>query len=50
MQLTPSNIWSFQVFPRNGGRACPEHMVQEIKCELRPCGKCNYMVNRGLSP
>uniref|UniRef100_A0A914ZKI1 Spondin-1 n=1 Tax=Parascaris univalens TaxID=6257 RepID=A0A914ZKI1_PARUN len=26
-----------EVFPRNGGRACPEHMVQEIKCELRPC-------------
>uniref|UniRef100_A0A0R3S2S9 Spondin-1 n=1 Tax=Elaeophora elaphi TaxID=1147741 RepID=A0A0R3S2S9_9BILA len=26
-----------EIFPRNGGRSCPEHMVQELRCELRPC-------------
>ncbi|VDK29679.1 unnamed protein product [Gongylonema pulchrum] len=32
-----------EVFARNGGRACPEHMVQERRCELRPCAiqKCH---------
>ncbi|VDK86324.1 unnamed protein product [Onchocerca ochengi] len=32
-----SHAFSFYVFPRNGGRSCPEHMVQELRCELRPC-------------
>ncbi|MFH4976959.1 hypothetical protein AB6A40_003668 [Gnathostoma spinigerum] len=26
-----------EVFPRNGGRSCPEHLTQEIRCDLRPC-------------
>lgn len=26
-----------EVFPRNGGRSCPEHLVQELRCNLRPC-------------
>uniref|UniRef100_A0A183FSC8 Spondin-1 n=1 Tax=Heligmosomoides polygyrus TaxID=6339 RepID=A0A183FSC8_HELPZ len=26
-----------RVFPRNGGTPCPEHLTQELRCELRPC-------------
>ncbi|PAV72247.1 hypothetical protein WR25_00064 isoform A [Diploscapter pachys] len=24
-------------FPRNGGTPCPEHLMQELRCHLRPC-------------
>ncbi|CAD6198174.1 unnamed protein product [Caenorhabditis auriculariae] len=23
--------------PRNGGTKCPEHLIQELRCQLRPC-------------
>ncbi|EPB70350.1 thrombospondin type 1 domain protein [Ancylostoma ceylanicum] len=26
-----------KTFPRNGGTPCPEHLIQELRCELRPC-------------
>ncbi|VDD87724.1 unnamed protein product [Enterobius vermicularis] len=27
-----------EIFPRNGGKACPEHLVQAVRCELKTCG------------
>ncbi|CAJ0955610.1 unnamed protein product, partial [Mesorhabditis belari] len=26
-----------KIFPRNGGISCPEHIIQEHTCHLRPC-------------
>ncbi|CAJ0581508.1 unnamed protein product, partial [Mesorhabditis spiculigera] len=28
---------NIKIFPRNGGNSCPEHMIQEHTCHLRPC-------------
>ncbi|KAK5971839.1 BPTI/Kunitz inhibitor domain-containing protein, partial [Trichostrongylus colubriformis] len=33
-----------KVFPRNGGTPCPEHLIQELRCELRPCPSPQCMV------
>ncbi|VDN35856.1 unnamed protein product [Cylicostephanus goldi] len=29
-----------KTFPRNGGTPCPDHLIQELRCELRPCLSC----------
>ncbi|KAI6174475.1 F-spondin [Aphelenchoides bicaudatus] len=39
---------SIQSFPRNGGNSCPapEHMIQERRCEERPCARSSCRIGR----